>query len=86
MSSSRKILLLMIIVIFIIVVTLCILLLYRTNTPSLQIDETGDTAEVVIQKEVQRVKNRNDYNAIETCVNKYYMYYSAIYNNTRRRI
>ena len=44
------------------------------------IDEEGRDIEVNIDNKLKKVSIRNNYYAVKTCVNKFYLYYSSIYD------
>lgn len=81
MKKLTKILILMIIVIIVIILLVVSILFLKNKTKILYgTDEVETESEYNIDEKTNRVTNRNDYFAIENCINKYYIYYAGMYH------
>ncbi len=84
MTNLKKIIIFLILLIIAIIVIIFAIINSNKGELIYNIDETGSSEEEtnVINADLQLVKNRNDYFSVEQCVEKFYMYYGYIFDNS----
>lgn len=81
MSKSGKLIMAILIVIVIIIIIIISLLLYQKRGALVRhIDETGDEIQYSYDDTIKRVDTRNEFFAVQSCINKFYVYYQSMYN------
>ena len=82
MSKLEKIIFILAIVVVLIIIVIMGIIYFNRGEVVYNIDEVGsdDTTEE-IDSTIQYVTTRNDYYAVETCVNKFYIYYMSLFDS-----
>lgn len=82
MSKLEKIIFILAIIIVLIILVIMGIIYFNRGEVVYNIDEVGndDTTEE-IDSTIQYVTTRNDYYAVETCVNKFYIYYMSLFDS-----
>lgn len=82
MSNIKKIIIILLIVILIMVITIISINYFNRGKTIYGIDEVGADEELYnFDTSLQYVTVRNDYYAVQTCVQKFYSYYAAIFDD-----
>lgn len=82
MSRLKRIIIILIIIIIILIISIIGVIHFNKGEIVYKIDETGsDEGLYNIDTTLQYVTVRNDYYAVQTCVKKFYSYYTAIFDN-----
>lgn len=82
MVKLKKIIISLIIIIIALIITILSIIYFNKGEVIYKIDELGSEGELYdFDTSLQYVTVRNDYYAVQTCVQKFYTYYTAIFDN-----
>lgn len=82
MSKLKNIILILAIIVVLLIITIISIIYLNRGEVIYNIDESGSEEELYnIDTSIKYVTSRNDYYAVQTCVNKYYIYYMSIFDN-----
>ena len=82
MTNLKKIIIILIIIIISIIIILLSFIYFKRGEIIYEVDETGSEEELYnIDSSLQLVTVRNDFYAVKSCVEKFYTYYSSLYDN-----
>lgn len=82
MSRLKKIIIIILIIVIILIITLLGLIFVNRGEVIYEIDETGSDDEVYnIDSSIKKIVGRNDFYVVKTCVQKFYNYYTYVFDN-----
>lgn len=82
MSKLKKLIITLIIIIIILIITILSIIHFNKGEIVYKIDESGSEGELYnFDTSIQYVTVRNEYYAVKTCVQKFYTYYFAIFDD-----
>lgn len=86
MTTLKKIIIFLVIIIIIVIVSIFAVIYFNKGKVIYNIDETGSTEEETnsFYKELKLVTSRNDFYAVKQCLDKFYMYYGSIFDDSNQ--
>lgn len=86
MTTLKKIIIFLVIIIIIVIVSIFAVIYFNKGKVIYNIDETGSTEEETnsFNKKLKLVTSRNDFYAVKQCLDKFYMYYGSIFDDSNQ--
>lgn len=82
MLKLKRLIIILFIIVIILIITILSIIYFNRGEVIYEIDEVGSDEELYnFDTSLQYVTVRNDYYAVQTCVQKFYSYYTAIFND-----